>query len=533
MRVLARLRRLAGVIMLLALASVQSAWAHAQLLSAAPPDGAVLQEAPEVVALLFNEPVNPLAVSLIGPDANSTDLTGRATGGTTVTVSLPDSVPPGTHVLSWRVVSADGHPVAGSLVFSIGKITGAVIEHAAGNRPVLVALWASKILLFIGLFAGVGGALFMTAAGLPKGARQAALVFSAVGLVAALLSLGLQGLDALGLPLSSLADSRTWSAGLSTSYGATAICIAAAFGLSIAALLMARWRMAGFLGMAAGGLGALSLALSGHAAAAAPQWLTRPAVFLHVGGILFWVGALPPLWLLLRNRSNAADTALASFSNVIPLAVVPLVLSGITLAVIQMGFPGPSWLSPYGALLAIKLGLLVVLFALALWNRRWLTAPVLAGDPKARYRLRRSIGLEMLIIVVILAVVAGWRFTPPPRALAVNTAQAAAAEPLLIHLTDTTTMAMITVTPGSTGPVTMTIYVTGPETTPIAVQGVDVSISAPQFGIEPLRRKALAVDGAWRVDNLIIPVAGDWQITLDIRVSRFDLVTLEGGFTIP
>ena len=34
-------------------------------------------------------------------------------------------LPQGTQIVSYRVVSQDGHPVAGSLVFSIGAVTGA------------------------------------------------------------------------------------------------------------------------------------------------------------------------------------------------------------------------------------------------------------------------------------------------------------------------------------------------------------------------------------------------------------------------
>ena len=46
--------------------------------------------------------------------------------------------------------------------------------------------------------------------------------------------------------------------------------------------------------LALAGVG-LSLASSGHAASASPQWLTRPSMFLHGVGVAFWVGALAPL----------------------------------------------------------------------------------------------------------------------------------------------------------------------------------------------------------------------------------------------
>ncbi len=279
------------------------------------------------------------------------------------------------------------------------------------------------------------------------------------------------------------------------------------------------------------GIGAAALALSGHASAAAPQWLTRLAVFLHLAGMLYWTGALLPLWLLLRARSAEAGRALAAFSQIIPFAVAPLVASGLVLAVVQMGPPGPSWLSPYGGILAAKLALLSVLFALALWNRLRLTAPVLAGDSLAQYRLRRSIGVEMIIVLLILGLVAGWRFTPPPRALA--EVAAAEAEPIMAHLIDGNTMVMLTLTPGAAGPVAAEIFVGDLEHLPKDAQSVTLRLSAPELGIEPIKREADSDEGVWRVDGLIIPTPGLWRIEVDVRLSRFDLARPSGEIVIP
>jgi copper transport protein len=209
---------------------------------------------------------------------------------------------------------------------------------------------------------------------------------------------------------------------------------------------------------------------------------------------------------------------------------VPLVLSGAVLAVIQLGWPGPHWVSPYGFILAAKLGLLLALFALALANRHWLTAPALAGDTVARARLRRSIGAEMVLVLLVLGLVAGWRFTPPPRALAA--VAAAAAEPLWVHLMDTEIMATVSLTPGRAGPVTADIELTDTEGVPKEAQSVTLVLSAPDLGIEPLRREAAAGSGGWRVEGLTIPVPGQWQIELDVRLSRFELRRLGSEIAI-
>ena len=126
-------------------------------------------------------------------------------------------------MLSWRVVSADGHPVGGSVVFSIGAASAAppAVTEAI-DRPVR-ALWLARLALYLGLFFGVGGAFFLAWIGSVFGRAKVVVLGSLhLGLVAALLSVGLQGLDALDLPLAALAKPAIWDAGFGTSYGSTA-----------------------------------------------------------------------------------------------------------------------------------------------------------------------------------------------------------------------------------------------------------------------------------------------------------------------
>ena len=190
------------VVLVLVLAPT-AASAHAVLLSTSPAANAVVETRPDAVTLDFNEPVSPLAASLIAADGSTLDLTQAATGGAEVRITLPETVAEGTHVLSWRVVSADGHPIAGSLVFSIGRVTGAFDAVAApGDRAVAVLLWLSKVVMFAGLFIGVGGVVFgAIAPPQPELSRRVSLGLIVLGLMAASVSLAMQGLDALGLPL--------------------------------------------------------------------------------------------------------------------------------------------------------------------------------------------------------------------------------------------------------------------------------------------------------------------------------------------
>jgi len=523
-----RLAALLAPLVLLAAMAAGPAWAHAQLLAASPADGALLAAAPARVELDFNEPVSPLATRLVAPDGTATDLLAQTAGGASVGVALPALAAEGTYVLSYRVVSADGHPIGGALVFSVGAVTGAAPVPTT-DPAAMAALWLGKALLFACLFFGIGGAAFQALAPLPAAARRPALALTLAGLVVAPATLALQGLDALALPLAALPSPAAWAAGLATSYGLTVGAATLGFVVATLALLLSR---AG-LGLLAAALGALALTLSGHASAAAPQGLTRPMVFLHMAGLLFWLGALWPLFVLLRTPSEPATTALARFSRAIPYAVAPLVVSGVTLAIIQMGAPGPAWLSPYGVILAIKLGLLVGLFGLALWNRVGLTRPALAGAAPARRQLRRAIGAELALALVILALVAGWRFTPPPRALAETPSPAVAAEPLLVHMMDADMMVMASLAPGRAGPVEIALAITDFEGLPKLAQAVAVTAAAPSLGIEPLRRDATPTDDGWHVAGLTLPVAGAWRIGVEVRLGRFELRKFEAEVTIP
>jgi copper transport protein len=431
-------------------------------------------------------------------------------------------------VLNWRVVSLDSHPVAGALAFSIGARSGDGAAVPENDPLASAALWASRALLLAALLFGVGGAGFSLVAPLPQAGARIAGTLAALGLGIAPLTLGLHGLDALGLGLADLMTAEPWLAGFSTRDGLTVLAAMLAFALALAGLRPG-WAGAALAGLAAA---AIALALSGHAGSAEPQALTRPAVALHIAGLLFWAGALVPLLLLLADKSVAADRALLRFSRLAPFPVAAILLSGATLTAVQLGPPGPDWVSAYGAILAGKIGLLIPLFALAGWNRFGLTRPALAGDGAARRNLRRSIVAEIGLMLAILLLVAGWRFTPPPRALAQPSA-AARVEPLHAHAMDDKVMADILVTPGAAGPVALEIFLGDPEGEPIVPLAVAATLSSPALGIEAVRYEAMPDDGVWRIADANLPLSGPWAIALDIRLGRFSFTRLETEFDLP
>jgi copper transport protein len=134
---------------------------HAALVRAVPWDGAVIREAPSALTLTFNEPIAPLIIPLSGTAGLPIAVRDVAVENATISIPAPP-LQRGSYVLSWRVISADGHPVGGSVVFSIGAPSRSSLPETQQNASpsVIAGLWSARFVVYIGLFVGIGGAVF-------------------------------------------------------------------------------------------------------------------------------------------------------------------------------------------------------------------------------------------------------------------------------------------------------------------------------------------------------------------------------------
>jgi copper transport protein len=510
--------------LLAALCLAGAANAHAVLIGTEPGDGSLLAQPPKTVELRFNEAVAPAAVNLIDAAGKSREVTAR-TADQSVVIALPDNLPRGTQVLSYRVVSQDGHPVAGSLLFSIGVVTGAATP--AVDYLLSFLIWLARIGVYLGLFAGVGGVFF--AAWIAPGPAGERVILGSlrVGLISAVASLGLQVIDLLNLPLYALATPAPWASALGTSLGPSLL-------IAIAAMVTARiaWRSptmtVAWVLTAASMLGVgFSLATSGHAATASPDWLAVPSLFVHGIAIAYWVGALAPLATRARRQPDLLPPVLHRFSAAAVPIVGLLVLSGLVLAAIQLESIHALIGTSYGIILLIKLALVLLLLGLAALNRFWLT-PALAKDYRLGRELRGSIVLECMLVIAILAVVAGWRFTPPPRALAM-----AAEAPLAVHIHTDAAMFQVLISPGKVGADDFVLQLMQGDASPLPSKETTLTLSLPERGIEPFERNAtLESDGYWHVRGVALPFPGRWHMRIDALVTDFQRVTLEDDFEV-
>jgi copper transport protein len=522
--VIARLVVTGLVALLVALCFATTADAHAVLISAEPADGSVLTEAPKTVVLRFNEAVAPTAVSVLDAAGKPRDVATRAVDQS-VMVTLPADLPQGTQVISYRVVSQDGHPVAGSLLFSIGVVTGSAVP--SGGGAVAPLTWLARIGVYLGLFVGVGGVFFAAWIGQGPAGGRVILGALGIGLVSAIVSIGLQGIDLLNLPLSGLLTRAPWVSALATSLGpamliAIAAMLSAAFGWRSPSIRASWIRTA----LAMLGVG-LALAASGHAATASPQWLTRPSVFIHGIGLAYWIGAFAPLAAMAWRRSDDLPRTLKSFSTLAVPVVGLVALSGLTLAIVQLESFGAMIDTRYGNILVAKLGLVLLLLVLAALNRL-IFAPAVISDVSNTEPLLRSVLAESVLAVAIFALAAGWQFTPPPRALAMSIDV-----PLAIHIHTDAAMFQVLIGPGKVGQNDFTLQLMNGDASPFAAKEATLTLSLPDRGIEPMERSAtLGPDGYWHLRKVPLPFPGRWHMQIDALVTDFKKVTLEDDFEI-
>jgi copper transport protein len=489
------------IIFFLALLLPHQVLAHAQLHSAEPTGRAILDAPPTEVILTFNEPIAPLRARWFQPDGRAQDVLGWAQGPDLI-VTVPSDLAPGTHALSWRIVSDDGHPVGGTHVFSIGFETGspvAVRESVAWFAA--LARGAMTLTLVLGVGGMVWGVLSRVPA--PELIRWALWAVPP----ASLLLMAAQAVDMMGVGAGALTDPAAWVLALTSPFALVA-------GLALIASALAATRRKSLV-IVAWMLASMTFASAGHAARAEPVALMAVLMFGHAAALIFWAGALPGL--LSSLRAPDAAQVMMRFSLFAMPMVALLVLTGAALAWRQVETPAALTGSAYGGLLTAKLALVAVVLALAARHRMILT-PQLVNNPEvARPVFVRSLRIELLLMVAILALTAGFRLTPPPRAL-VDLPETRAE----LHLHGRQAMADIVLIPGRPGPNQVEIVVRDGDFQPLTPLEVTIFFSRPTEGLERIElHTERDEDGIWRAGPVHLPPGGPVDVVADILITDF------------
>jgi methionine-rich copper-binding protein CopC len=101
-----------------------TAQAHTTLVSSTPEDGATIESLPTTVSFTFDENVaTPAFVAVTAPDGKSIIDGSPNVLDATVTQEIKPVGEKGTYSMSYRVISSDGHPVTGTLRFTVSTGT--------------------------------------------------------------------------------------------------------------------------------------------------------------------------------------------------------------------------------------------------------------------------------------------------------------------------------------------------------------------------------------------------------------------------
>lgn len=113
------------------------AFAHTRLQGSDPADGTSLATPPERVSLTFNETMQSgfATLTVIGPDGASYQTGDDTADGGTVRIAVAPLGPAGRYEIGYRVVSEDGHPVSGSVAFTLTAPGPAAAAPPASAAP--------------------------------------------------------------------------------------------------------------------------------------------------------------------------------------------------------------------------------------------------------------------------------------------------------------------------------------------------------------------------------------------------------------
>lgn len=524
----------------LTLLPASPAYAHAALLRTSPPAGSVVPEAPVEVTLTFSEPIAPVhdKIRIVGPDGERADRGTPTVDGNVLKIGIRDDAPRGTYLVSYRVISADSHPIPGGFTFSVGapSTTPAALPEEKVDTTIRNLIAAVKVIGYAGLVLLVGPvlvlALLWPARLSQRGPRR--VMWTGFGLVALTTLAGLYlqapyttGTSLLGVTGGDLADV------LGSNYGIALLVRLALLGV---AAFLVRPLLAGrdgivdrvlLLTVAAGA--ALTWPLAGHPAASPVPAVSVVVDALHLAGAAVWLGGLVMLtaFLLRQADSRELGAILPIWSRWAALAVSTVVLAGVVSALIQIGTPAALVETTYGQLLIAKT-VLVGLVLLAAYFARRVTFRGAADNPRP---LRRIVTVEVAIAAVVLAVTGALTQTTPART-AQETAQLPA-QPVIYSTTLTSNLytLQVEVDPAKRGDNAVHLYAYKADGSPLPVVEWKAYASLPSAGVEKVAFPMLKLTDNHASGQVSLPTPGDWQLMFTLRTSEIDQASVTA--TVP
>jgi copper transport protein len=569
---------------LLLLGPAAPADAHAVLTGSSPSAGEELDAAPSEVRLSFNEPVSATGEALRVFDGDAVRIDDGpvdGVGGEQVAVALPDDLADGAYVAVYRVVSADSHPIAGVISFTVGDaeaLDDDAIAAIAGPSDGALGTVGSVLrgVGYVGTLLAAGAVIFAAAVARgPADRRRAERVgrpAALLGAVAVAVHLPVQAAAVSGYGvLEVLTDGGVLGSTLTSGFGQSWLArLAALLALAVpwfvaersattardaSATAVPRGTRRPLLWL--GGAAALALGsflLDGHQRTVEPTWLLVGGDAIHLAGAAAWFGGVVLLLVTLRATRLEDDpvggaTVVARFSTLAAWSVLALAIAGTAMALPLVRGLDALTSTTYGWTLLAKVALVAVVVAVAAYNRRTLVPAIVAravpvgasvdaapeearavgagADGSAAWtRLTRTVQLEAVLLVVVLGLT-GFLVTTQPAAEAAGLTGPVSVD---TALTDEVTL-NVTVDPAEVGLNAIHVYAfdgTGQLTDEVDTLRLEFTYldeGIGPFPVEPF----VAGPGHWTATIEELRFAGDWEVRVVGGIGRFD----EAEVTVP
>lgn len=526
------------------LTGAQTASAHAELLSTTPEDGAALDQAPAEAVLTFNEPVQLIdgSIRLFPGDEDPLTLDAHV-NNTSVVAPLPATLDDGAYALSYRVVSADGHPISGAITFTIGDAAenppNAPLVETTTPQDTAFAVSALTALQYLSLLVFAGLVLFerLVLRNVSPPDRQTLTIMRVTGIAAVAASLLLipaSALNVTGEPIAAVIDPAAWWTGVFWALvAAAAVVCAGVVGATLLSTRSKQHRGTRLLAVLVTLLALAAPVLVGHTQLMEPRALIMGADLGHLLAGSFWIGGVLGLLLFLssaRATGNGTAPTLAvkvvqRFSRLALWSVAILTVSGTIMGIMIVGSLDVLVTTSYGLTLLLKIGIVIPVIAIAAYNKFRLL-PKISARPTARmqwHTLNRTLGYEAALLVAVLLLTGFLTNLSPAHEHHDTTASNPASTAQTITLdADAQGLSLRgELEPALTGEneITFTLEYDGEPVTP---DEVTIRTRLPAHDLGPFQTAAELdpATGEYAAD-LDMPVAGQWEMQVLARVSTF------------
>ncbi len=492
-----------------------------------------MQEPPTQVVLTFTEAVNPVAgkVRVIGPDGTRIDRDDARSSGQQLIIPLQRVDQVGTYLVTFRVISADSHPVGGAFAFSYRERSPGGPPSASGAdaeaSPTAVAAFpVVRWVGYVGLLLLVGAVLVLALLWPQRLSRSGPtrVIWLGAGMVAlaTVLELVLQVPYVAGGGLGNITGSDVREV-LASQYGAAHLIRLGVLG---AALVLVRpivqakgWGADRVLLAVLGTIGVATWSISGHPSASPIPTVTVVSDMIHIASMSVWLGGLVMLAVFLLPRANATELGaiVPVWSRWATYAVGALVLTGTAQALIEIGTPAALVTTTYGWLIVAKVAIVAVVLLVAAFSHRMVGAVADQTERSAR-RLRRVVIIEAAIAAVILGVTSVLVQITPARTSSGAAANYATVQTAVMQNPRFTLT--VDLTPATAGANQVHMYATTPDGQPATILEWRVRASLLEQGIEPIEANVLKISPDHATGQILLPAAGSWKFTFDLLITE-------------